>query len=49
MLRELEQRQLDEARMDHLLEKIAQQGKASLTEEERRFLEQFSAKYRNRS
>jgi len=48
MLRELEQRQMDEARMDHLLEKIAKSGKASLTDEEKRFLEQFSARYRNK-
>ncbi len=49
LLRELEQRQQDEARMDHLLEKIAEQGKASLTSDEKRFLEEFSARYRHRS
>ena len=46
--RELEQRQQDEARMDQLLGKIAQSGKNSLTDEERRFLERVSARYRNR-
>ena len=49
LARELEQRQQDEARMDQLLEKIAQSGKNSLTDEERRFLERVSARYRNRS
>ena len=49
LLRELEQRQRDEERMDQLLEKIARTGKNSLTDEERRFLEQFSTRYRNRS
>lgn len=47
--REAEQRQRDEERMDELLAKIAGQGKNSLTDEERRFLEQFSYRYRNRS
>jgi hypothetical protein len=32
-----------------LLEKIAQSGMGSLTDEERRFLSQFSARYRNKS
>jgi Zn-dependent protease len=49
LARELEQRQKDEQRMDQLLEKIAQSGKNSLTDEERRFLERVSARYRNRS
>ena len=35
--------------MDQLLEKIARTGKESLTDEERRFLERVSARYRNRS
>src|SRR5439155_5641891 len=49
LARELEQRQKDEQRMDQLLEKIAASGKNSLTDEERRFLERVSARYRNRS
>jgi hypothetical protein len=49
MAREAEQRQQDEARMDQLLEKIAQHGKNSLTDEERRFLERVSARKRNLS
>jgi Zn-dependent protease len=49
LARELEQRQKDEQRMDQLLEKIAQSGKNSLTDEEQRFLERVSARYRNRS
>lgn len=47
--REMEQRQQDEQRMDELLAKIAQSGKNSLTDDERRFLERVSARYRNRS
>lgn len=47
--REVEQRAKDEERMDQLLVKIAQSGKNSLTDEERRFLERVSARYRNRS
>ena len=46
--REVDQRQQDEERMDQLLEKIARAGKGSLSEEERRFLERVSARYRNR-
>ncbi|HJZ55159.1 MAG TPA: site-2 protease family protein [Gemmataceae bacterium] len=49
LAREAEQRQQDEARMDQLLEKIAQHGKNSLTDEERRFLERVSARKRNLS
>jgi hypothetical protein len=41
--------QADEERMDALLEKIARSGKASLTDEEHRFMARVSAKYRNRS
>ena len=37
-----------EARVDQLLEKIAQQGEASLTEEERQFLADASRRYRER-
>ena len=40
------QRALDEDRKELLLEKIQTSGMASLTAEERRFLEQFSSKYR---
>ncbi len=47
--REAEQRAADEARMDALLDKITRQGKESLTDEERRFMERVSARYRNRS
>ena len=41
-----EQRAFDEDRKEQLLEKIGQSGMVSLTPEERRFLEQFSSKYR---
>ena len=47
--REHEQRAEDEERMDQLLVKIAASGKNSLTDDERRFLERVSARYRNRS
>lgn len=46
--REAEQRVRDDERMDELLDKIAKTGKASLTDEERRFMERVSARYRNR-
>src|SRR5262249_39571092 len=46
--REQEQREAEERRMDELLEKIAREGKQSLTDEEQRFLTRVSAKYRNR-
>jgi Zn-dependent protease len=46
---EAEQRARDEERKEELLGKIAATGMTSLTAEERRFLEQFSARYRNRS
>lgn len=46
---EAEQRAIEEARMDQLLDKIHRQGKESLTEEERRFMDRVSARYRNRS
>jgi hypothetical protein len=45
---EHEQQAADEERMDDLLDKIAKLGKDSLTDEERRFMERVSAKYRNR-
>ena len=35
--------------MDQLLDKIARLGKSALTDEERRFMERVSARYRNRS
>src|SRR5262249_52082064 len=46
--REREAREADERRMDSLLEKISSQGMASLTDEERRFMKQFSDRYKNR-
>lgn len=47
--REAQERAEDEERMDQLLEKIARTGKDSLTDEERRFLERYSARKRNMS
>ena len=35
--------------MDQILAKIAESGKNSLTDEERRFLERYSARYRPRA
>jgi hypothetical protein len=46
---ETARRQRDEERMEELLGKIAATGMPSLTDDERRFLEQFSARYRDRS
>jgi Zn-dependent protease len=46
---EMETRARDEERKELLLEKIAANGMGSLTDEERRFLSQFSARYRNKS
>ncbi len=47
--RELEAQQADDVRMDQLLDKIARGGgKGALTDEERRFMERVSARYRNR-
>jgi stage IV sporulation protein FB len=43
-----EQRELEERRMDELLEKVQRLGLQGLTDEERRFLTRVSAKYRNR-
>ncbi|HYV37057.1 MAG TPA: site-2 protease family protein, partial [Gemmataceae bacterium] len=43
-----EQQEADESRMDGLLEKIAREGKQSLTDEEQRFLKRVSDRYRNR-
>ncbi len=47
--KETEARAQDELRMEDLLEKIARMGKGSLTDEELRFMQQMSARYRNRS
>lgn len=47
--RDQEERAREEERMDQLLDKIAKTGKQSLTDEERRFMERVSARYRNRS
>ncbi|CAN5830256.1 hypothetical protein BH23PLA1_BH23PLA1_30570 [soil metagenome] len=38
----------EEQRMDEILDKLHQQGRSALTEEEHRFLVRLSAKYRNR-
>jgi stage IV sporulation protein FB len=46
--RELERKEMEERRMDELLEKISSHGMAALTDEERRFMKQFSDRYRNR-
>ncbi len=46
--RESDQRVQDDLRMDALLDKIAKQGKNALTDEERRFMERVSARYRNK-
>jgi Zn-dependent protease len=48
LLREHERREHDELRMDQLLQKIAESGKASLTDEERRFLTRVSGRYRHK-
>lgn len=45
--REQEQRETEERRMDELLEKVQQNGIHSLTEEERRFMNRVSTRYRN--
>jgi len=47
--REIEERAQEEERMDQLLAKIAASGKASLTDDEKRFLERVSARKRNMS
>jgi stage IV sporulation protein FB len=47
-LREQEQQEADESRMDALLDKIAREGKQALTDEEQRFLKRVSDRYRNR-
>jgi Zn-dependent protease len=48
MQREAEQQVQDEDRFDKLLEKIHTHGKASLTEEEQRFMRRMSEKYKNK-
>jgi stage IV sporulation protein FB len=45
---EQERKEMEERRMDELLEKISSQGMAALTDEERRFMKQFSDRYRNK-
>jgi Zn-dependent protease len=47
--READERAQEEERMDQLLAKIAANGKASLTDEEKRFLERVSARKRTES
>jgi Zn-dependent protease len=47
-LRELERREAEEKRMDELLDKVQKLGLRALTDEERRFLQRVSARYRNR-
>jgi Zn-dependent protease len=47
--KEHEQQEADERRMDELLDKIQRSGKKSLTDEENRFMERVSRKFRNRN
>lgn len=44
--RDLQEREAEERRMDELLEKVQQHGLTALTDEERRFLNRVSARYR---
>jgi stage IV sporulation protein FB len=46
--REQERQEAEERRMDELLQKIAQRGKQSLTDEENRFMKRVAERYRNR-
>jgi Zn-dependent protease len=46
--REAERQEAEERRMDELLQKIAQQGKDALTDEENRFMKRVAERYRNR-
>lgn len=46
MQKETETRERDERRMDSLLEKISSQGIGALSEEEKRFMKQYSNRYR---
>jgi Zn-dependent protease len=48
MQREQEQRVAEERRMDELLDKVQRHGITALTDEERRFLERVSNRYKNR-
>jgi stage IV sporulation protein FB len=48
LLRETEEREAEERRMDELLEKVQRHGLPALTDEERRFLKRVSDRYRNR-
>ena len=45
---EQEQRLADDIRMDQLLDKIQKFGKASLTDEEQRFLKRVADRYKNK-
>lgn len=47
--REEEERIAEQARMDELLDKVHREGLHSLTDEERKFMNRVSAKYKNRS
>jgi stage IV sporulation protein FB len=47
--REMESREADERRLDHLLEKVHMLGMSALTDEERRFMKRVSDRYRNRN
>ncbi len=49
LLREAEQREAEEKRFDQLLEKVHREGMAALTDEERRFMNRVSDRYRNRN
>ncbi len=46
LLREMEQREAEERRLDELLDKVHRQGRASLTAEEERFMKRVSDRYR---
>jgi Zn-dependent protease len=47
--REQETREAEERRLDELLDKVHREGKAALTDEERRFMKRVSDRYRNRN
>jgi Zn-dependent protease len=49
LAREQEQRAAEEKRLDELLDKVHREGRASLTEEEARFLKRVSDRYRSGS
>jgi hypothetical protein len=46
--RQQEEREMEERRLDELLDKVQRDGLQSLTEEERRFLNRVSSRYKNR-